>query len=300
MYSLEFEIKEIKLTREIEPVITMHIGVEFPRSLENFEVYNARVFDMKGVLCVSIAGQPQKQLGLLLPRESSIQGGTHAPRMSMHMTIYVSERVLEHIEAMRAGNDLYFSIYQNFISGILTVDGKLQNQQQLQKIDGVRLVGSGSGQLKYPKSDWVTDFSNIDMKKIRIFEFPTVEGNDIWDLAKDVDLAWKKYYSGEYNDAVTQCRKICEIIKTKTIELGFVKESNENGNRNPDWKKLIGHDTLGENFTKLFTAVWGLTQPSAHVGVSFDKNIADLVLFTTHAIVNYVVKIVSKLPLDKK
>jgi len=293
MYSLNTEIKEIKLLRQIEPVISLHAIVEFPAHLGNFADYSARVFDIKGIITVSVQGQEPKHLGPLLVNNPSIRG-TAGSKMSAYMPTYLSEWSLERIESLRAGGELYFSIHEARINGIIMIDGTNMNQQRVHEVEDVSLIATPPT-IKFPKFDWVTDFDRVGLKKIRLFEFPIVEGNDIWNLVADIDLAWRKYQSGDYGDAITQCRKICETISTKLIELGFAKVDNDN-KQSPDWKKLIGHDTYAENFTRLFSAVRGLSSPSAHAGAVIDKQLADLVLFNTHAVVNYIVKAVQKLP----
>jgi len=181
----------------------------------------------------------------------------------------------------------------------------MENPQELftRKVEYIMISHREYGDLiKIAKSDWVEEYlPKLGYKRTRLIEVPLFEPvpNELSDVPKYIDEAWKHYLRGDYDDTIDNCRRAMEAIAAGVRRLNCEKsEVDEKTGKTrcvPDWKKFFGgHETLSRNFEKMFRGLWGFLQPGSHAGRAISRSEAECALMTTYSLANYVIKTVLK------
>ena len=151
--------------------------------------------------------------------------------------------------------------------------------------------------IKVARSDWVEKYlPELNYKRIRIIEVPLLEliPEEFKQVPVYLEEAWKCYFLGDYDDVMSNCRRVMMAIASGVRNLNCKKvEVNEKGERKtvPDWKKFFGrHETLSENFEKMFRGLYGFLQPGSHIGRAISRPEAECALMSTYSLANYVIK----------
>jgi len=201
---------------------------------------------------------------------------------------------LEKLEELREGKDLRLRINLHYhevsSSGLVEPDEK-----------SILVVDEKYGEgIKVAKSEWIDEFlPGLGLRRVRLIEVPVLEPipDEFKDVVGYVEEAWKCYLRGDYDDAIANCRRSLIAVDDAVRKMGYEKyevDEKSGERRVPDWKKLFGHETLAENFEKTFRGCFGFTQPGSHAGRAITRKEAEYAIYTTHSIVNFIVKAITK------
>ena len=193
---------------------------------------------------------------------------------------------LEVLERLREGSDLRLQLGSH-----IHVGSELNSMDELD----ITPMSSEGYFYRIARSDWCENFlPQLGYKKVRILEVPQLEPvPELKEAVDYVDMAWKKYTVGEYEDAVVWCRKTLDSISSFVKGLGCKKEETDEKVEKkevPDWKKYFeGTETLDEAFEKVFRGVRSFTTPGAHPR-RYSRSEAEFALMDTYSIANYVLR----------
>ncbi len=226
----------------------------------------------------------------------------HTPHYFIFGTESVVEQIafdidpwkLEKFEEFREGRDLLLRI--NLRCNRVRSGGSIDPERT------IILWRNGREIIKIPRSEWVDEIlPRLGLKRIRLIEVPVLESvpTEFKDVPNYIEEAWKDYLRGDFDDAIANCRRCLMGIIDGVRKLNCEKyeEDEKTGEKRPvpDWKKFFGgHETLAENFEKIFRGCFGFTQPGSHIGRATTRCEAECAIGTTYAIANFVIKTLTK------
>jgi len=165
---------------------------------------------------------------------------------------YFDEVRVERIEKVREGRDLLFKFH---VMGVMVQGYQMTGQQTVlgpisEFYGWARSETYGDGYL-ISKSAWVENFLPVLIgEKISLIELPKFEpAAELSEAVGFMEEAWRHYRSGDYDEALTNCRKALESTTKAVMEKGFVKKPEEK--KEVDWKELFQSEKIGKEIRKV-------------------------------------------------
>lgn len=136
--------------------------------------------------------------------------------VQVHLVSYISPYVLDKIEKLRSGNDLWFKIQ--------SISGKaLFETSSLTSIDIPFFQERGITEGKYPKSEWIEHLNSTYYNKLELIEIPKVELPKLPltnEIMKFLNQANKAMNEGRYDDVLAECRGAIDALDKGIEEWG--------------------------------------------------------------------------------
>ncbi|MEM2182501.1 MAG: hypothetical protein QXK84_07420 [Nitrososphaerota archaeon] len=209
---------------------------------------------------------------------------------------------VEALERLRGGGDLWLRLAM-YIQVGERLEDLLTKRADLIPVR----YGTYVDRIKIAKSEWVEGYlPKLGYRRVRLIEVPLLPERipeEFKEVPAYLEEAWKHFSMGDYDEAVSNCRRVMMAIATALRKLGYEKmEVDEKTGEEkpvPNWKKFFaGHETLAESFEKMFRGLYGFLQPGAHIGRAISRPEAECALMNTYSLANYVVKTGLKLTGD--
>ncbi len=210
-------------------------------------------------------------------------------QVSMKLTCIIDLYKFKKIEEKRKG-DIRFNFKIQFYMYEIFQDGKYFIDEGILNAD-----------YSIPRSIWVEEIiPKLNFGKYELFEIP-ISDNIFIDEFKNLVIVFEKskkfFISGDYDESVSQCRKIIEHIP-KVFPLDF--EKGKNASQKEIVKEFVKIYILpklkSESKTSFiedrFTQLWNLTSIPHHKAETyFNRYDAEIILYDTTSILSYVGKI---------
>jgi len=140
------------------------------------------------------------------------------------------------------------------------------------------------------KSKWVEKIlPELGYKHVSLVEIPDLPDGEFAQITQYLNAAWRDKMMGQYDGALTNCRKALEALGKQIRSMGFETLREDGVGKRPDWKELFRSEDLGDIIGKLHQKVIGFTVPGAHAGKAINREDGDLAILTTHGLVQFAI-----------
>lgn len=197
-----------------------------------------------------------------------------------NFALTIDHTVLDHIEKLRKGGVLTLLPIIRLVTHPANDPAAIKEQYIIAE------------NWKIPKSVWTEEIlPKVGYKNVALVEIPVLEYPALKDTIEKMNLAWKKYSAGDYDDVLVKCRTVLEDLSTFVKKQGFETEKNdENGKQVvPDWKRFLDNDRRGDILGTISQKVNGFVARGAHTGSVISSGEAYFSLLETFAILHYVI-----------
>lgn len=203
------------------------------------------------------------------------------PRMAFDLTFDLDNHKLEIIEEERKGGDLWLKMNVH----VLYFD-VIRNRPFDEIIHGedttIRST-DGSFDLQVPQSEWVKMLEQMGYRRFRMMEIPMPkppQGTVIDSALSHIDEAKKSFDEGDYDDVLSNCRKVVEeienAIREGRINLNLILDQSES-----KAEKVEGIEKKIKDFLNL-----GVHAIEAKI----DRRDAEMALLFTISLTRYIAK----------
>lgn len=128
----------------------------------------------------------------------------------------------------------------------------------------------------------------LGIKTVSLIEIPQLIDSEFSEAINHINDAWKQYSMGEYHRVLSDCRKALESLSAKVKSEGY-ETSDEKDKVLPDWSKFLGDSELGDIVGTINKKLFRFASPGSHTGRSINKEDADFILMSTHAMANLII-----------
>lgn len=179
------------------------------------------------------------------------------------MSLTIDHYTLSQIEKLRRGDNLHIHVNVKFL--YYADDEHRSIHESYFTVDHI-----------VAKSKWVEEIlPAIGYKNMALIEIPKLKHEKLNTAIDLLDVAWKKYSMGEFDEVLVKCRKVLEEVTSSIKKEGFVKKvKDENGRQRtvPDWDKFLDSTHKGDALKTISQSLFGLVTPGAHTGTLYLSN----------------------------
>lgn len=215
--------------------------------------------------------------------------------VQIHLLTRISPHILDKIEKLRSGNDLWFRFNP--------ISGKYISQigNNVNSIDTLNMQERGTPESKYPKSEWIEHLNATEFDKVELIEIPKIDLPQIpltGHIVKFLGDANKAMNDGRYGDVLQECRKSIEALETGVKEWGKNNASTQEQNSKNELEnyltKLIGDREKATRLNELRKTLRSYLSLDPHEAeyksIVFIRDDAKFVLYTTIGFINNILK----------
>lgn len=218
----------------------------------------------------------------------------------VHMTGILSPYLMLKLEELRSGNDLWFRINQ-------PTGWSVPRRNSDSGIETLSIQTRGSGECKYPRSEWIehinaTEFNKIELVELPKIEFPKIPLTEY--IVKFIDNARRAFSEGRYGDVLKESRNALDALDkgleewiSNKPELKLennVKQNGKNDKRKNHLSLLFNDDEKAYRLSKIIGTFHYYLSLNPHEAeykcMIFTNYDAKFVLHTVTGLVNNILK----------
>lgn len=299
----------------LDPYLRVYLTVKLDNNTNNVGVNAVELFSIRGTLFVNTSSSDNgwREIGFAEtpPTYSSVYSGNET---RFDLVAWLSPHLLNKIESMRSGRDLYFK----FAGGWLYTQANVVRGTA--RSNEVIVLKSYSPIYKYPRSEWIDHLNTTEFTKLDLIELPKLVlpselpiTSDITKFLHDAEQAMKE---GRWGDVFGESRKALNTLYNGIEEWGskqqLTKEENDNiENAKPDEKlnirrniyfsRLVGQPEKGRRLNAVRNSLYQYlslyTHEPDHKGIDFTQSDA---IFVSRAAVSFIANVLSHLQYQVK
>lgn len=232
------------------------------------------------------------------------QDGSNSVRIGnntiIHMIGTLTPYLMAKLEELRSGNDLWFRVNQ-------ATGWCVPRRSSGSGFETLNIQSRGSGEFKYPRSEWIehintTQFNKIELLELPKIEFPKIELTE--HIVKFINNARRAFDEGRYGDVLKECRNSLEALDSGLDAWFSAKKREITPNEEPNTKKadkrknqlavLLNNDEKANRLNNIIRDLHYYLSLNPHEaeykGIIFTNYDAKFVLQTVGSLVNDVLK----------